>query len=186
MPATVVGPTVDGSGGSLIAAVWAWHSQQQGVGINNPAYISGSGGSGFRQFSVAFDQNTYRDVGVPVFGTKTIASTGYSQIFEWTGAAVAPSSGALTDSNTCTGPGISGLGVGLPVGATISAGFDSATQQAEVATGGSLNFTRNYSTTFQCRVSSAVPAQNTRWSGAEMVWKSRSIRNETTRSSFFW
>jgi hypothetical protein len=182
----VLAPTLDVGGSGPLLAAFGQHSQQQGVGVNNPVSIKDSGGNGYRQMSVSFDQTTYRDVGVWGVGTKTVASTGKTILHEWSGTAASPSSGSITDSNTCTAPGISGLEVGLPSGVTVTAGTSSATQEGSVSTGAALHFERNYNFTFQCRVLAATPAKSTRWASAEMVWKNGSIGNRTSSQVFWW
>ena len=159
------------------ASGFEWHSKQRGAGANQPVFITDSGGNGFRIMSISFEQDTYRDVGIWGVGTKTIRSTGKSVIHEWSGTAFGPRSSSITDSNTCTAPGITGLEVGLPSGFTVTSGIGSATQEAPIALGETLHFDRNYTETFQCRVGSAVPAKTTRWSTGEMGWKHGSLRN---------
>lgn len=56
-PDQVVAVTSDAAG-LPVAAVFGWHSAQRGVGVNHPRFINGSGGNGYRQMSIGFDQNT--------------------------------------------------------------------------------------------------------------------------------
>lgn len=95
-------PSVQPSSPKLLATVggdFAWHSAQGAADVDR-AFIEASGGDGNRALSVGFAQNTYRDVGII---SKTVVSTGLSQLIEVTGTAVDPKFGSIDDAEQCTG-----------------------------------------------------------------------------------
>lgn len=191
-PPPGVPPVVDATtapevlSGPPIVAAFGWHSTQRG-GWAGEANIQGSGGNGNRRLMVLFEQNSYRDVGLFGIGSKTLMSSGWTEMEEYSGAASTPDSGKIIDSSTCSGAKITGIEIGVPKAVIIAASLTSVTQELPTAaTGGSKKFKRNYNNVFQCRIPSASPAKTTRWSFGEMKWKNGSLSGSTSRDEFWW
>jgi hypothetical protein len=161
----------------------------QGGSSQASGIISGSGGTGSRKLSVGYSQNTYRDVGLPVIGTKTIQSSGLSQLIELTGGAAAPASGDLKDHNQCTSAKLTGITAsGSYDSGTVSVGLGvgSASTDNTISTGTSLNFVKYYTNAFQCKALSASPAKATRNNSGDMNWKNGALSPTSASSSFSW
>lgn len=161
-------PAVQPSSPKLLANVggdFAWHSAQTASDVDR-AFIEASGGDNNRALSVGFAQNTYRDVGIV---SKTVVSTGLSQLIEVTGTAVDPKFGSIDDAEQCTGTSVS-VSVGYPT-AYATAVVNGNKMTAHADTGTVRNFILNYSNAFRCTVNLPLPGKITRSNAGYMQWK---------------
>lgn len=160
---------------------------------SNFSWLTDNGGGGsasanisgvVRQVVTAFSDKVYRDVGVPVIGTKTIKMSGTSKVLETHG--YLSDAGTLADVHECSGSVIS-LSGGFPLGASVSISPDNKKETWSRSFGAGTSLQKNvYTNMFQCRTSSsAITARSTKSVIGSMTFKNTAVISGGS-GSFSW